>query len=89
MLADTSCCERGLAEYGSIHDDERANLEVKKVREVMAVRHYGPPTIESFDPRPMFHSFMEVASQGSDRSIKRRRNVRALIRKILVEAQAP
>ena len=62
MLADTSCCERGLAEYGSIHDDERARLAVEKVREVMAVRHYGPPSIAAFDPRPMYRYIMGILS---------------------------
>ena len=44
MLTDTTYCERGLAEYGSVHDDQRARLTVSKVRQVMAVRHYGPPS---------------------------------------------
>ena len=88
MLADTSCCERGLAEYGSIHDDERARLAVEKVREVMAVRHYGPPSIAAFDPRPMYRSFMGILSEDPQKAPKRRRNVRALIRGIMTEAQS-
>ena len=88
MLADTSCCERGLAEYGSIHDDERARLAVEKVREVMAVRHYGPPSIAAFDPRPMYRSFMGILSEDPQKAPKRRRNLRALIRGIMTEAQS-
>jgi hypothetical protein len=81
-------CERGLAEYGSIHDDERARLAVEKVREVMAVRHYGPPSIAAFDPRPMYRSFMGILSEDPQRAPKRRRNLRALIRGIMTEAQS-
>ena len=88
MLADTSCCEQGLAEYGSIHDDERARLTVEKVREVMAVRHYGPPSIAAFDPRPMYRSFMGILSEDPQKAPKRRRNLRALIRGIMTEAQS-
>ena len=78
----------GLAEYGRIHDDERARLAVEKVREVMAVRHYGPPSIAAFDPRPMYRSFMGILSEDPQKAPKRRRNLRALIRGIMTEAQS-
>ena len=42
ILADTSCNERGFSEYNCIRNATLSNLEVAKVRNLFAIKYYGP-----------------------------------------------
>ena len=53
----------------------------------------GRPTspgahLELFDPRPMYRSFMGLLEDDPTTAPKRRRNLRALVRKTATEAQS-
>ena len=41
-LADTSCNERGFSEYNRIRNATLSHLEVTKVRNLFAIKYYGP-----------------------------------------------
>jgi hypothetical protein len=53
ILADTLCNERGIAEYSRIHTASRPNLEVSKVRDLFAIKHYGPKSVHEFNAEDM------------------------------------
>ena len=42
--ADTSCNERGIAEYKRIHIASQPNL-----RDLFAMKHYGPKSVQEFN----------------------------------------
>jgi hypothetical protein len=42
ILPDTSCNERGFSEYNRIRNATQSNLEVNKVRNLFAIKYYGP-----------------------------------------------
>ena len=42
ILADTSCNERGFSEYNRIRNATLSHLEVTKVRNLFAIKYYGP-----------------------------------------------
>jgi hypothetical protein len=49
ILADTSCNKRGIAEYNRIHTASRPNLEVSKVRDLYAIKHYCKKSVYEFN----------------------------------------
>jgi hypothetical protein len=51
ILADTSCNERGIAEYNRIHTTSRPNLDVSKVRYLFTIKHYGQNPCMNLMPR--------------------------------------
>jgi hypothetical protein len=44
---DTSCNERGIAEYTRIYTASLPILEVSKVRGLFVIKHYGPKSVNS------------------------------------------
>jgi hypothetical protein len=88
ILADTSCNERGIAEYNRIHTASRPNLEVFEVRDLFTIKHYGPKSVHEFSTEDMYERWLRVISEGSGvSSSAKRRNFATLLRKIVNEAQ--
>ena len=88
ILADTSCNERGIAEYNRIHTASRPNLEVSKVRDLSTIKHYGPNSVHEFNAEDMCAKWLRVISEGNGvSSSAKRRNLAALLSKIMNEAQ--
>ena len=89
VLADTSCNERGIAEYNRIHTGSRSNLEVSKVRDLLTIKHYGPKSVHEFNAEGMYGRWLRVISEGYGASSSaKRRNLAALLRKIMSGAQS-
>ena len=89
ILADTSCDERGFSEYNRIHTAlSRPNLEVTKVCNLFAIESYGPVRIGDFKAEEMHERWKQIISErdGSSTSAKRR-NLGALLRKLMFDAQ--
>jgi hypothetical protein len=51
ILADTSCYERGIAKYSRIRTASRPYLDVSKVRDLFAIKHYGQNACMNLMPR--------------------------------------
>ena len=89
ILPDTSCNERGIAEYNRIHTASRPNLEVSKVSDLFAIKHYGPKSIFAFKAEEMYEQWLRVVAEGSDALSKpKKRSLAALLRKIMTKAQS-
>ena len=84
ILADTSCTERGIAGYNRIHTAIRPNLDVSKVRDLFAIKHYGSKSVQKFNADDMYERSLRVISEGKGASSSaKRRNLAALLRKIM------
>ena len=80
ILADTSCNERGIAEYNRIHTASRPNFEVSKVRDLITIKHYGPKSMHEFNAEDMYDRRLRVFSEGNGvSSSAKRRNLAALL----------
>ena len=89
ILPNTSCNERGIAEYNRIHTASRPNLEVSKVSDLFAIKHYGPKSIFAFKAEEMYGQWLRVVVEGSDALSKpKKRSLAALLRKIMTKAQS-
>jgi hypothetical protein len=89
ILADTLCNERGIAEYSRIHTASRPNLEVSKVRDLFAIKHYSSKSVREFNAEDIYERWFRVLSEGNGASSSaKRRNLAALLRKIMSEAQS-
>jgi len=90
ILADTSCNERGISEYNRIHTASRPNLEVSKVRNLFAIKHYGPQSAGAFDAEELYERWQQIIteSNGGAQTNAKRRNLGALLRKIMQTAQS-
>jgi len=69
---------------------ERANLYVDTIRGAFAIKSYGPQSIRDFNPEAFYALWIGlIASDGDCPAITcpRRRNIAALIRKMIQEAQ--
>jgi hypothetical protein len=53
-LADTSCNERGIAEYNRMYTASRPDLEESKVRALFAIKHYGAKSVHEFNAGNMY-----------------------------------
>jgi len=90
ILADSSICEQKFAAYNRMHTAERANLNVDTIRSAFAIKSYGPQSIRDFNPEAFYDLWMGlIAPDGDGPAITcpRRRNIAALIRKMMQEAQ--
>jgi hypothetical protein len=89
ILPDTSYNERGIAEYNRIHTASRPNLEVSKVSDLFAIKHYGPKSMFAFNAEEMYEQWLGVVAEGSAASSKpKKRSLAALLRKIMTKAQS-
>jgi hypothetical protein len=89
ILADTSFNERGIAEYNRIHNASRPNLEVSKVREIFAIKHYGQKSVREFNAEDVYEIWLRVISENNGASSSaKRRNLAVILRKIMSEAQS-
>ena len=88
ILLDTSGCERGFAGYNRIHTDQRPNLEVGTVRNLFAIKHYGPSSSASFNAEKLYEKWAGAIALGdvSSASPKKRR-LGAMLRKVMAKAQ--
>jgi hypothetical protein len=75
-------------EYNRIHTASRPNLEVPDVHDFFTIKHYGPKSVHEFDAEDMYERWLRVISEGSGvSSSAKRRNLAALLRKIMNKAQ--
>ena len=89
ILPDTSCNERGIAEYNRIYTASRPNLEVSKVSDLLAIKYLGPKSIFAFKAEEMYEQWLRVVAEGSDALSKpKKRGLAALLRKIMTKAQS-
>jgi hypothetical protein len=65
VLADTSCNERGIAEYNRIHTASRPNLKVSEVRDLFAIKHFGPKSADEFNADDTYERWLRVISERS------------------------
>jgi hypothetical protein len=83
ILADTSCNERGIAEYNRIHTASRPDLEVFKLRDLFAIKHYGPKSVHEFNAEGMYGRWLRAISEGGGVSFSAKRQNSAVLRKIM------
>ena len=72
----------------SIHTDQRPNLEVGTVRNLFAIKHYGPSSAASFNTEELYEKWAGAIALGevSSASPKKRR-LGAMLRKVMAKAQ--
>jgi hypothetical protein len=73
ILADTSCNERGIAEYNRIRTASRPNLDVSKVRDLFAIKHYGLKSVHEFDAGDMYGKLLRAIYDGNSSSASAKR----------------
>lgn len=90
ILADTSCNERGISEYNRIHTASRPNLEIPKVRNLFAIKHYGPGPAAAFNAEEMYERWLKIVTENTSgaQSNAKRRNLASLLRQIMKKAQS-
>jgi hypothetical protein len=64
ILADTSCNQKGIAEYSRVHTASRPNLEVSKVRDLYAIKNYGPKSVHEINAEDMYERRLRVIFEG-------------------------
>ena len=61
----------------------------KEHRNLFAIKHYGPASVEDFNAEERFDKWMGFTSKDAKEGTSRtRRNLASLLRKIMFEAQA-
>ena len=89
ILMDTSCCERGYSHYNRIHTAERPNLEVSTVRNLFAIKYYGPSSAAAFNAEAVYVKWLNMIAKGEGASATpKRRSLAALLRKIMASASS-
>lgn len=91
IFPDTSCCERGFSSYNRLHTPERASMKLATTRSCLAVKAYGPKSAAEFNALQMYELWMGIVSEhgpvgSSARSCPQRRNLAAMMRKVMAEA---
>jgi len=91
ILADSSICERGHAWYNRFHTKERANLKLKAARSAFAVKNFGPSSIADFNAPRLYDSWVQFVAPDDITGVpgavhRRRRNLAALMKKIMAKA---
>ena len=54
VLADTSCNKKGIGEYSRVHTASRPYFEVSKVRDLYAIKNYGPKSVHEINAEDMY-----------------------------------
>jgi len=65
IVANTSCNERGIAEYNRIHTETRANSRVPKMHDLFGIKHYGPKSMTDFDAEKICGHWLAVVSEDN------------------------
>ena len=91
IMPDTSCCERVVSKYNRIHDSKRPCLQLKTVRNALAVISYGPKSIADFESARFVDMWMGLVGvdgkPGAESSgCAKRRSIAALARKVMKAA---
>ena len=94
LLPDTSCAERGYSSYNRFHTAARANLKIGTARNVFAIKNYGPPSGAGLHVEELYDEWMGLinseasSSSGGVARNPQRRNVAALLRKMMAAANS-
>jgi len=89
LLPDSSICEVGFSAYNRVHTAQMANLKTSTVCSVLSIKALGPKTISDFNPSNIYEMWMGIITPDANCLIKcpRRRNIAAMIRKMMQAAQ--